>query len=125
MALMDVVDWNLIRERVTENGSIRAAAVSAAEQMRRAEYGGVATVSLTPGDMTHYKFVVVGPDRNMGFGGGDYLVVLATGFGRTYAWSAHPMHPDYCADKWTTDGNPWTGVVVAEFLSVLSTELTP
>jgi hypothetical protein len=115
-------DVERIRDRL-DLGQIGSRADIAAWQLRDPAHGGVATIVLHPGDATSYPIIVVGPSRNMGFGGGDYLVCLASGFGRAYAWAGQPMHADYCADKWSSDGNLWTGVVIAEFLSALSDAL--
>lgn len=101
--------------------TIEAAATAAAAQLRSSP---AACVGFGPGDATYYRFVVVHPERALG-SPGEYLVCLATGFGRSYPWNPKwPIYPDYAATKWA-DGHEWTGVVVAEFLNALSERLYP
>lgn len=88
---------------------------------------GAARVDLTPGDMTIYRIIILAPDFRYWADGkmttsprDGYLVTLAGGKGRTWTWHGDLFaHWSYVADKWTDDGNMWTGVVLAEFLNRL------
>lgn len=102
---------------------IRAAGTWAATQL---PFAGVAHVKLTPNDGTVYDIIVT---RAVVFNGDqhgreivprDYTVCVAASFGGTYQWGGQPLQEDYVAEKWTSDGNKWTAVVVTEFLNALS-----
>lgn len=112
---------------------------------------GFTEVVVEPNDGTRYRFVVLAPsawacngfswERSDGAAAPDgmgephvvgypverkeYLVSLATTFGKTYPWSGQPMDGSYCQGNWSNegvrgDGNRWTGEVVARFLTALS-----
>lgn len=109
-----------------DNDLIEAAAAKAAELLSEHDF---AEVGLMPGDATFYRFIILPPCRNVTVNGDDrgapnpardYLVVLATSFGLSYEWGGQKMHADYCAEKWASDHRPWTGEVVARFLTALS-----
>lgn len=115
---------------------IKEGAAEAARQLREV---GMAHVSVCPGDATAYRFVIVAPGHEPMFETTsplapscrsdpykrDYMVVLATSFGRAYAWSGQPVHGSYAADKWAHDHHVATGRVVAAFLNAVAEELAP
>lgn len=99
---------------------------------------GHALVELAPGDMTLYRFSIIdsahgalhqdGRVHGGNMGGNRYLV--ASTFGLLYAWSGHPMEPDYALEHYVVDDKGvWTAHVIARFLtelaSFLNTQETP
>jgi hypothetical protein len=100
---------------------------------------GFAEIILQPGDATAYRFVIL-PDMrevvrvsNLGEDSAqtdpvncaNFLVILAAGFGASYDWlpGQGKLSWDYCAQKWTPNGNEWTGRVVALFLNHIADQL--
>ena len=92
---------------------------------------GHAAVEVAPGDTTMYRLTIVDAERGVMredqvarsgsgamMGGGRFLV--ASTFGRLYAWSGNPIHWDYVAEHYVTDHSEWTARVIARFLTTLS-----
>ena len=90
------------------------------------EARGCAEVSVAPGDMTCYTFLIqpVAQSRT------NLHVTLAASWGRSYQWdptNSGWTGPDYCAEKWCEPGRistAHTAEVVAAFLNALRPLLT-
>jgi hypothetical protein len=112
-------------------GHVAAAGEWAAGQLRSEH---LARVHLTPGDMTRYDIVVVGPWREWWASaepwglGSEYWVALINCEGHGYPWNRQWVHPSYAAEKWTCPRQPagtraHTGEVMAAFLNALAAAL--
>ncbi|MCB0968628.1 MAG: hypothetical protein KDB37_17485 [Ilumatobacter sp.] len=111
-----------IRERL-DSIEIRAAAGYAAAQLHER---GSASVVLCPNDGTRYDIIIVDRAGSYVSEGEhhprDFMVATTVEGGACYQWRGVPIHPDYAAEKWGHD-RTWTGVVFADFLTLVAEEL--
>jgi len=87
----------------------------------RLSEGGGAHVTLGPDDGTRYEFIAT---KRSGTAPDGPRYMVASSFGPAYPWSGTPtIHPDYAAEKWVHNKNPWTAVVTALFLNLAALNL--